>query len=171
MADKSNLPNRKNPLEQDNNPGEYVFKTVRSAAVTAVIVAAGMATKGKYDLIAPFLIGTGLGCALMVAWERFATALITPKAAREKKNNRRWLVGLFALVKYPLVAYLIYWITRHWEQTQILSFVGGFILFQAIIVLRALGRILMESPTNYRSSKILPAKLKENSVAADRYAK
>ena len=134
------------PLTQDNNPGDYVGKTVRSAALTAAFLTLGLAAKGSYAYIGPLLTGTTLGCLLLAAWERFASALFTAQAAREKKiRSRKGAILLFALVKYPLVAFLIYWVTRHWDQKQILWFLGGFVLFQAIIVLRALGRALTEN--------------------------
>ena len=144
MSDKTNPSHRKNPLEQDNDPGEYVIKTVRSAALCAILIALGLAAKHRYDLVAPLFTGTALGCALLAAWERFASALFTPQAVREKKFSRKWSLTVFALIKYPLVAFLIYWITRHWNQTQLLWFVVGFILLQVVILLRAIGRALTE---------------------------
>jgi hypothetical protein len=138
----------KNPpgtLDRDDNPGEYVLKTVRSSVVVATFITLWLAGVNRYEMILPLLTGTALGCSLIWSWERMAVAFFTPERARKKKTGGKWIIILFALVKYPMVAYLIYWATRHWNQTQLLWFVGGFILVQAVIVLRALGRSLMEN--------------------------
>lgn len=136
------------PLDRDNNPGEYVVKTCRSAALVATILSLYLAGSEQYAVILPMLVGVALGGSLLWTWSLFATSLFTPQSVREKKRGRKSAIFLFALIKYPLVAYLIYWATRHWDQKQLLWFVGGFILFQAVIVLRALGRSLTEKNQN-----------------------
>jgi hypothetical protein len=48
----------------------------------------------------------------------------------------------FALIKYPLVAVLIWALTRAWNLRAIMAFTGGFVLIHLVIALRAIGRIL-----------------------------
>ncbi|MBC8103757.1 MAG: hypothetical protein H7Z41_14375 [Cytophagales bacterium] len=63
----------------------------------------------------------------------------------QKKTQRNragaMLLG-FALIKYPLVAVLIWAVTRAWDLRGVIAFAGGFVLIHLVIALRAVGRIL-----------------------------
>ena len=54
----------------------------------------------------------------------------------------------FALIKYPLVGLLIWAIVRAWGQdaARMIAFVGGFVLLQVVIALRAVGKAVTASP-------------------------
>lgn len=138
--------------DRDSRPARYVGATLRSAGVVTCIIALVLAARGDNAALAPFLIGAALGGTLLAAWERFTVLLFTPDAARKKSGSRRWAIVIFALIKYPLVALLIWWATRNWTQIQLMWFVGGFILIQAVIVMRALGRSLRESQRAQKSN-------------------
>jgi hypothetical protein len=67
------------------------------------------------------------------------------RVAAEKKirgNAAGAMLLGFALIKYPLVAVLIWALTRAWNLRAIMAFTGGFVLIHLVIALRAIGRIL-----------------------------
>ena len=65
--------------------------------------------------------------------------------ATEKKtwgNAAGTVLMGFALIKYPLVAVLIWALVHAFDLRAIMAFTGGFVLIHLVIALRALGRIL-----------------------------
>jgi len=137
---------------------DFVPRTVKTFAV---VVAAGvfvLASIGRFGWIAPFIGGAVLGTALLVAWEyvirRVITAeqvllargVISPEngdgtAPKKKFGGKRALLA-FALIKYPAVGLLLWWVARHMTQQEIAAFISGFVLLQIVIGLRGLGAYL-----------------------------
>jgi hypothetical protein len=67
--------------------------------------------------------------------------------AKKKSHGMRQktlFLGI-ALIKYPLVGILLWWIASRWKYIEVIAFAGGFVLLQIVIGLRALGRALAEN--------------------------
>jgi hypothetical protein len=128
--------------EQDPDGRRYVAKTLRVTAVVTIVVALTLASYGQNWAILPVIAGAALAGLLLYGWERFVRTAFSPeavKAARENGRDRRWAIAGFALVKYPLVALLIWFLVQIWDQRQLMAFVGGVILLHVVIALRAAG--------------------------------
>jgi hypothetical protein len=127
-------------------PMPYVVKTLRLTAALAFVVTGLCWRYGQAWAIVPFLSGLALAVGLFVGWYAFIRRNITAQAL--KKNNGigrgKALLLLFALVKYPLVGVLLWFVARHWETPKIVVFVGGFLFLQFVMVLRAIGKLLAE---------------------------
>ena len=142
---------------------DFVPRTLRVVAFVSAMGALLIAGTKHYELVVPFLTGVALGSILLAGFEyvvrkAFATETIlaqkgivlpgddTSENGAAKKTTKKFggkaAIWLFALIKYPAVALLIWWITRAWSQTQIITFISGFILLQMIIGLRGLGGFL-----------------------------
>ncbi|MBC7806159.1 MAG: hypothetical protein H7145_08415 [Akkermansiaceae bacterium] len=152
------------PMSSDTTDGrDFVPRTLRVFTFVSVVGALLIAGTGRYELILPFAVGATLGMVLLAGFELVVRKAFTadivlaqkdvplPKAegsddatgeTRPKKFGGKAAILWFALIKYPAVALLIWWITRHWSEPQILTFVGGFILLQLIIGARGLGMFL-----------------------------
>lgn len=144
------------PMKTDTGDGsDFVPRTLRVVAFVVAVGALLIAGARQYGLVVPFLTGAGLGAVLLAGFEfvvrrSFAAETIlaekgvsTPGTEDSgKKFGGKAAILLFALIKYPAVALLIWWIARHWSQTQIVVFASGFVLLQLIIGLRGLGAFL-----------------------------
>lgn len=152
------------PMNSDTADGrDFVPKTLRVVGFVGAVGALMIAGIGRFELIMPFMTGVTLGAVLLAGFELVVRKAFTsdfvlakkdvplPKVegaensvqeTRPKKFGGKAAILLFALIKYPAVATLIWWITRNWSQPQILTFVGGFILLQMLIGLRGLGMFL-----------------------------
>ena len=131
-----------------NDTYEYVLKTLRATGLVALMLVAVLANVGLPWAIVPTLAGLVLAVVLLLGWWAFLRSLITLALATEEKNQRqrrttqRFL--LLALVKYPLVGWLIWWLTRHWSAQELAAFAAGFGVLTLVIALRAVGKILTE---------------------------
>ena len=131
----------------------YVLRTLRSTAIVALIVALTLASYGHAALIAPFSVGVLLAGGLLWGLEKFVRGVFAPEKVRaQKKAGRDGRGGLllFALIKYPLVGVLLWVVVRAWghDMARMMAFVGGFILLQLVIALRAVGKILTTPKTD-----------------------
>ena len=134
----------------------YVFRTLRSTAYVAVFVLLMLAAYGQNRLIAPFAIGVSLASVLLWGLNLFVRGIFTPVPRTEKAEEKRkrekqkaYLLA-FALIKYPLVAWLIWAIVRAWGQdmARMMTFVGGFLTVQIVIALRAMGKAIAPTKTD-----------------------
>lgn len=132
---------------------DYVRKTLRAAAILATCSALCLANFGLLWSIVPLLAGLALAVVLLLGWWGFIRALVqaaknavgTSAAEKSRRKMRTTaLFLLFALVKYPLVGALIWWLTRVWHTRELAAFVIGFLLLHAAIALRAVGKLLTE---------------------------
>ncbi|WP_309711020.1 hypothetical protein [Armatimonas sp.] len=135
---------------------EYVQKTLRAAGILATCASLCLANFGLPWAIVPLLAGLALAVVLLLGWWGFIQALVQAAkktvgvSAGEKSRRKTRTVALFllfALVKYPLVGALIWWLTRLWATRELAAFVIGFLLLHAAIALRAVGKILTEQGT------------------------
>ncbi|MES2463773.1 MAG: hypothetical protein V4671_24655 [Armatimonadota bacterium] len=150
----------------------WVPATLKSGAVVTGFVALTLAAYGQISSVAPVLGGALLAGGLLGAMDWFIRRAFTPERAwavkrkiqqqkrrqpsktdsvgefTEKKMRGKaagaMLLG-FALIKYPLVAVLIWALTRALDLRAIMAFTGGFVLIHLVIALRAIGRILFVS--------------------------
>lgn len=132
------------PEESENHSrSRYVFKTLRSVAFVTAFIVFALASYGQWWAIGPFLGGVALGSGLLFGMDHFIRSAFTPEKAREAKRTGKNASGsalvIFTLVKYPLVALLLWAATRIWDLQQLMVFAGGFMLIQAVIALRAVG--------------------------------
>jgi hypothetical protein len=132
---------------------EYVHKTLRAAGILATCSALCLANFGLLWALVPLLAGLALAVVLLLGWWGFIRSLVlaaknavgTSVAEKSRRKMRTTaLFLLFALVKYPLVAALIWWLTRVWSTRELAAFVIGFLLLHAAIALRAVGKVLTE---------------------------
>ena len=131
-----------------NDTLEYVTKTLRSTAILALVFIAVLANFGQSWAIVPALAGLVLAVVLLLGWWGFLRSLIAlARAAAEKNQRQRGVTQRFlllALVKYPLVGWLIWWLTRHWSARELAAFAVGFGVLTLVIALRAVGKMLTE---------------------------
>ena len=124
---------------------EYFQKTLRTLGYVTLIILGALLNAGVYWAVPPFLAGVALAVVLLLGWNGFIRSLVPERGAvgeMAARWRKRFLT--FALLKYPLVALLIWWLTRLWDARSLMVFVGGFLLLHAVIVLRTLGRMLTE---------------------------
>ena len=127
----------------------FVRRTYRSAAIVTAFVLFTLASYGQFWALLPVFAGAALGVALLFLMELFVMRLFTPERAQQAKKKapakgtNRAIIG-FALVKYPLVAFLIWTAVHFWETRQVMAFAGGFILLHIVIALRAIGKSLVD---------------------------
>lgn len=137
------------PVEESLRPDEgrvYLEKTLQVTFWCATMLTMLLAGYGQWWAIGPFLTGVALGVVLLLALNTFVRRIFRPEFWKKKDgpSRQRTAIFVFALVKYPLVATLIWWIVGHWEPRAVMAFAGGFILLQAVIGLRAVGKALTD---------------------------
>jgi hypothetical protein len=145
----------------------YLLKTLRTFAVVTGFVAFLLYGYKQSALIPPFLGGAALGVVLLLTLEVTIRRIFAPlpkeKTAGENNKNdkngedfdrgkkkshgmrQKTLFLLVALIKYPLVGILLWWIASHWKYVEVIAFAGGFVLLQMVIGLRALGRAIADN--------------------------
>lgn len=127
---------------------QIVSKTLRSAAMVTALVIVLLLSYGQTWAAVPVLCGALLGMALLAGMDRVVRRVFTPEKVRdaaEKKGRRGGPKGAmlaFALIKYLLVAVLIYAVTHAWDLRAVMAFTGGYVLIHLVIGLRAMGRAL-----------------------------
>jgi hypothetical protein len=127
---------------------EYLNQTLRMTGYLLAFVLMLLIHFGQSWAMLPLVAGTGLAVILLLVWSGFVQRVIRPSASIEEKNGaekrmqRSFL--LLALIKYPLVSVLIWFLTRRWDNASLMVFVGGILLLHAVITLRAVGKLLTE---------------------------
>jgi hypothetical protein len=131
---------------------DFLRRTYRSALIVTAFVLLTLTAYGLYWALWPLIGGAGLSLSLLVAGEAVVRRVFTPERAMAERKGRRsgggaraasgLLLGL-ALVKYPLVALLVWMVVRWSEMRQVMVFAGGFALIHMVIGLRALSRHLV----------------------------
>jgi small-conductance mechanosensitive channel len=135
----------------------YVRRTLRSTLILTGFVVFVLASYTQWWAIVPFLMGVLVASLLLWSLDRFIRAVFTPERVRENKEKKgRGTTGaviLFALIKYPLVAIVLWWVARHWDINRVAAFVGGFTLLFLVIAMRAVSKMLFVTPqsTKHRS--------------------
>ncbi|MBC8142789.1 MAG: hypothetical protein H7Y38_15300 [Armatimonadetes bacterium] len=132
---------------------QFVPQTLRVFGIVVALFAVGLAGTGRIALILPFVGGAALGAVLLAGFEFVVRRVFTPDAVlasrrgdaenAPKKFNGKAAILLFALIKYPAVAVLIYFVIRTGDTAKIIAFASGFVLLQLIVGLRGLGAFLI----------------------------
>lgn len=149
-----NPPSDMGELGKDDPVGKkFVARTLRSTAFVTGFIVLMLYSYRQIWAIAPLLIGVALASVLLLGWDWFVRGLFTPDAIRKdrkKRRDRKWALLALALVKYPLVALLLWRMVHVWagEPRRLMVFIAGFLLLQTVIALRALGRLLTEKRTD-----------------------
>lgn len=131
---------------------DYLYKTLRSTVIVALCAVSVLVNFGLTWVVTPLLAGLALAVVLLLGWNGFIRWVMTAYRAQlgegVKKKTRTQSAQkcffVFALVKYPLVGLLIWFLTRIWDTKQLAVFTAGFILLQGIMGLRAVGKLLTE---------------------------
>jgi hypothetical protein len=101
---------------------------------------------GQWWALAPVLAGAALAVVLLAGLDWFVRWLFTPERLRGRSGGAKAGAGMplvvFAAVKYPLVALLLWALVRAWDTKRLMAFVGGVMLLHLVIVSRALGRLV-----------------------------
>jgi hypothetical protein len=130
----------------ETEPRVYVLHTLRATAVLAIIAIGLCWRYAQIWAILPFLTGLAMAIILFAGWYLVISQNVTPKAL--KKNNgmqgRKVVLFLFALIKYPLVTVLLWFVVHNGGTREVLVFIGGFLFLQMVMVLRAVGKMLTE---------------------------
>lgn len=136
------------PDNADDNSANFVRRTYRSTIFVALFVVFVLASYGQFWALLPVAGGVLLGLVLLRALEWSIRGAFTPERARDAKRSgkarpKAALIGA-ALIKYPVVAGLIFLATRFWNEREIMAFAGGFILLQLVIALRGMGQFVVD---------------------------
>ena len=131
-----------------NGKQEFIKKSYRSITLAWIIAMSWCIAFQKPWIALNITLGTALGTAVLVTYDWVIRAAFVPGKTRPK----RALVKL-ALVKYPLIGIILYWLVR-WDRFHFLAFCGGIILVHFAIVAKLAGIRLREKE---RSGRSLPA--------------
>lgn len=150
----------------ENGGADFVARTYRVTIFVAVFVLFVLASYNQFWALVPAGGGALLGLVLLRALEWAVRGVFTPERAREARRGGKRLsrpkatliVG--ALVKYPLVAGMLWVVTRVWDERAVMAFAGGFVLVHTVISLRGMGRFLVDrlAETDTKSSRPLAGK-------------
>ena len=125
----------------------YFVRTLQMTGWVSLFVVCLLLQCGQWWALLPFLAGVALAVVLLLGWNAFIGFLVAQylqKSIDRRGASRRFV--WFALVKYPLVGLWLWYIASHWETRSIVVFVGGFLLLQIVMALRALGRVVTDRP-------------------------
>jgi hypothetical protein len=124
----------------------YIEKTLKWVGYLALLTVALLYQWGLHWAIVPTLAGVGLAVVLLLGWSGFVRSLAAARGSAGSAMTMRARLRFlgFALIKYPLVGVLIWWLTRIWTANQLAAFVGGFLLLHVVLVARAVGSLLTE---------------------------
>ncbi len=135
----------------EKNGADFVARTYRMTIFVAAFVLFVLASYNQFWALAPVACGVLLGLMLLRVLEWGVRRAFTPERAREARRARGARLGkpkaalvVAALVKYPVVAGLLWAVTRFWSAREVMAFAGGFVLVQSVIALRGMGRFLVE---------------------------
>ena len=160
----------------DNNEvlgGDFVRRTYRSTVFVALFVLFVLASYDQFWALLPVTAGVALGLGLLRALEWSVREAFTPERARaarqQQQQNRgrkfgpKAALAAAALVKYPLVALLLWAATRFWNEHEVMASAGGFVLVQTVIALRGMGRFVVD-----RLNETAPEQRGDNALRARR---
>ncbi|MFM7321802.1 MAG: hypothetical protein ACKO5K_09800 [Armatimonadota bacterium] len=121
--------------------------TLRSAGWLATTIGFLLCGWNQWWAVGPFAAGFALAIGLLLGHAWAIPRVVVPPGMQKKRPaaTPKTAILAIALVKYPMVATLIWWIVRHWEPRAVAAFAGGFVCLQAVIGLRAIGKAWSES--------------------------
>lgn len=132
----------------------FLQRTYRSAALVTGFVLVTLVGYAQYWAVWPVAAGALLSLMMLYGLDVLIRGVLTPqRAAQAKKVGRAGAGSLFlpvALVKYPLVALVVWAVVRWGELRQVAVFAGGFVLVHAVIGLRAASLLLLNRASEPR---------------------
>lgn len=131
----------------------FLRRTYRSSAIMVAFVILYVWAYGYGWAVLPLFLGAAVNLGLLYINEVGFGSLIAPFAndaegasAKQKKwlmSRRLGKLSWIVLVKYVLVAVVVWFLARQWTLPQIAAFAGGFCLIHINIVLRVISRLLI----------------------------
>ena len=124
-----------------DDTSNFTRKTLRATVIVTMVSLIMLANFGCSWVILPLLAGLALAVVLWLGWWGFIHFVVvahrvSPATFQEKTQGKRRTTRLFlwfALVKYPLVGALIWWLTRVWTARDLAGFVAGFLILHGVI--------------------------------------
>ena len=121
------------------NGEDLIAKSYRSIALAWIIAASWCIALRKPWIGLSITLGAALGTAVLLTFELVVRRAFVPGAAKPG----RALVKL-ALLKYPLIGIILYWLVR-WNRFDALAFCGGIVLVHIAVLAKAMGIRLARS--------------------------
>ncbi|KPJ48785.1 MAG: hypothetical protein AMJ41_04250 [candidate division Zixibacteria bacterium DG_27] len=115
---------------------EFIARVIRTSVVVSLIQLPFVALYFDYR----YSLGIVLGCLWGVVNLYFLRSVIVCYTKLSQRSKRQLL--LLLLLKFPLL-YLVGYLLLEWSLFPVMSLVVGFTLIFAVIVLKALGRLLL----------------------------
>lgn len=128
-----------------NGEQEFIKKTYRSVALAWIIAMSWCIALQRPWIALNVTLGAALGTAVLVTYDLVIRAAFVPG----KTGAKRALLKL-ALVKYPLIGIILYWLVR-WDRLHFLAFCGGVVLVHFAVFAKLAGIRLMEKERSGRS--------------------
>ena len=124
-----------------DEPNRWLRTTLRSTLWLAGTVVFLLCGWNQWWAVVPFLIGLTVAVALLASLVFVVPRVLIPLRPEKKRSGLapKSAITAFALVKYPMVATLIWWVVGQWDSRSVIAFAAGFICLQAVIGLRAVG--------------------------------
>ena len=110
------------------NAEDLVSKSYRSIGAAWIIAAIGCAALGNVGIAMNVTLGAALGTAVLLTFDVVIRRSFVPGALRPRRRLVR-----FALLKYPLIVIILYWMAR-WNGFSPLAFCGGIALVHLAIL-------------------------------------
>lgn len=131
----------------------FLRRTYRSSCILVGFIILYIWAHGFTWAVLPMFLGAAISLGLLYINEVGFGSLIAPFAsdaegasAKEKKwllSRRLGKLSWIVLVKYVLVAVVVWLLMRQWTLPQVAAFAGGFCLVHINIVLRVISRLLI----------------------------
>lgn len=138
------------------DPAQWLLGTLRSTGWLAITIVFLLCGWTQWWALGPFAAGLALATLLLVSLATAVPRIIRPPSDEKNRQGpapKTAILG-FALVKYPMVATIIWWIVRTWEMRAVVAFAGGFVCLQLVIAARAIGKAWSESEPTIRRSRL-----------------
>ena len=128
-------------------PAQWLLATLRATGWLAITIVFLLCGWNQWWAIVPFVGGLTLAVCLVVALSILVPRTLRPPDSEKKRRgpSPKTAILAFALVKYPMVATIIWWIVRTWETRAVVAFAGGFICLQLVMAARAIGKAWSDS--------------------------
>lgn len=116
----------------------FLDRSFWMSVAVSVFVACFLLALGRSRETASYALGAAVSIALLWSTRYSVVNVLTRQDLGKRK---KWIAFGLTVSKYGLAAMLIWWFTR-WPHAHLLAFVGGVGTTQAVLFLKALGRVL-----------------------------
>lgn len=124
---------------------DVIRKSYRSVLIAWVTAMSWCIALQKPWIGLSITLGTLLGTAILASFDFIVRKAFVPGANRPNKA----LIKM-ALLKYPVVAFMLYWLVR-WDKINLLAFCGGIVLVHFAMLSKVIGMSLVERREEQRS--------------------